>query len=150
MAMQVVSSRAELLKLMRAGRGGRRLNKHNATRIQFAGRWWHSKMEAARYVQLLLLVEREALRDLVLQPRFKFHCGRSYIADFSYTTVGQNSVTSNVVEDVKGFETKEFKIKRDLLRDEYGIAVQMVTLNSRCVNDLLAVGEAVLARVEKR
>ena len=39
-----------------------------------------------------------------------------YIADFRYKTVDDDGSTKEVVEDAKGFETADFKIKKKLMR----------------------------------
>jgi prophage tail gpP-like protein len=43
----------------------------------------------------------------------------SYIADFTYTENGQL-----VVEDTKGFRTADYKIKRKLMLQNFGIAIR--------------------------
>lgn len=45
----------------------------------------------------------------------------SYRADFEYTEDGET-----IVEDVKGFKTKEYIIKRKLLLWRYGIKIREV------------------------
>jgi hypothetical protein len=65
-----------------------------------------SKREAARYQVLKLLEQQGAIKELKLQPTFKFPMGFAYRADFSYL---RNNV--QMVEDVKGLETDVFKLK---------------------------------------
>ena len=79
-----------------------------------------SKREAQRYGELKLLVKAGLITDLKLQPKFELipkHNGNralAYIADFSYAEDGKK-----IVEDVKGMETKEFKIKKKLFEYFY-------------------------------
>lgn len=76
---------------------------------------FHSKWEAERYQQLLLLVEAGSISDLKLQVPFRLEvlgiliC--KYIADFTYIENGKE-----VAEDAKGIETAVFKLKAKLFR----------------------------------
>ncbi len=73
-----------------------------------------SKAEADRYSQLKLLERAGEITALVLQPRFICVVGGvkvcTYIADFSYYDKGRG-----VVEDVKGYCTDVFRLKRRLV-----------------------------------
>ena len=44
-----------------------------------------------------------------------------YIADFRYKMVDDDGSTKEVVEDAKGFETADFKIKKKLMKAVYQI-----------------------------
>ena len=77
--------------------------------------------EAARYKVLKEMQKRGEITALELQPKYellpKFYyrgqCVRKvvYIADFAYMTKNGQKV----IEDVKGFLTKDYKIKKKLL-----------------------------------
>ena len=84
-----------------------------------------SKAEANRYIELKMLEKARKISDLELQPKFilqeKYINNKgekiraiTYKADFCY--LEGNKI---VVEDVKGVETKEFKIKRKLFENKY-------------------------------
>ena len=84
-----------------------------------------SKAEANRYIELKLLEKSGKISDLELQPKFELQekyinnkgekiRAITYKADFCY--LEGNKI---VVEDVKGVETKEFKIKRKLFENKY-------------------------------
>lgn len=84
-----------------------------------------SKSEANRYIELKMLEKARKISDLELQPKFilqeKYINNKgekiraiTYKADFCY--LEGNKI---VVEDVKGVETKEFKIKRKLFENKY-------------------------------
>lgn len=85
-------------------------------RITFApdGKKFHSAKECARYGELKLLERGEYISNLVLQPKFKLIAGIKYIADFQYQEKGKI-----IVEDVKGFQTAEFKLKKKLFQFLY-------------------------------
>lgn len=77
-----------------------------------------SKIEAKRYKELKLMEQTGLIKDLVLQPQYELLKGFkrrgktyrkvTYIADFAYF---DNEKNRKVIEDVKGFETKDFKLK---------------------------------------
>ena len=79
-----------------------------------------SKFEAKRYCELKLLAKAGVIKGLELQPKFrliptfrkngKTYRGITYIADFAYYDENERYV----VEDVKGYKTKEYQIKRKL------------------------------------
>lgn len=78
-----------------------------------------SKKEAKRFDELLLLAKQGIIKNLTLQPEFeiistvrwnkKTLCKIKYIADFKYE---QNE--NIVVEDVKGFKTDVYQLKKRL------------------------------------
>lgn len=88
-----------------------------------------SKKEADHYLFLKSELDAGRISNLVLQPSFeiaaavyiggKKHQVRKYIADFSYT----NAAGDYVVEDVKGFKTDIYKLKKHLVMERHGIEV---------------------------
>lgn len=78
-----------------------------------------SKAEMRRYSQLKLLERAGHIARLELQPVYsvaiagKHIC--SYIADFRYFELSRPAAEQRVVEDVKGVETVEFRLKRKLV-----------------------------------
>lgn len=86
-----------------------------------------SKKEYLRFTKLLLLQKAGAIRNLTTHPIFKIvvegkDIGLSYEADFQYFEGDKN-----VVEDVKGFHTDVFKIKRKLVEALYpGLKIRIV------------------------
>jgi hypothetical protein len=101
-------------------------HKYSAKRTEVDGIMFPSKAEAARYCQLMELVRRGEIKNLKFQPVFKFACGVKYVADFSYESKGQK-----IIEDVKGQETSVFKLKRRMLKHEFGVDVVTVKMDSR-------------------
>lgn len=91
-----------------------------------------SKKEAKRYQELLQLEEAGAITDLKLQSKFELIPSQriggkvveracTYKADFVYMQDGEM-----VVEDTKGFRTKDYIIKRKLMLYMYGIRVHEI------------------------
>lgn len=119
----------------------KRRNKYGNKKAEFDGIKFASKKEARRYGELLLLRNAGHIAALKLQPKFIFtitaarrgslvtqalayDSGRyvTYIADFSY--IDKHGV--EVVEDVKGVKTREYKIKKALMWVVNGIEVKEV------------------------
>lgn len=115
------------------------MSKYNSRKTVVNGVAFDSKKEAARFGQLLLLERSGDLKDLKLQPEFtiqeafKTTDGESiravrYRADFSYlrrVKEGPDTCWERVVEDVKGYRTKDYAIKRKLM---LGMGIKVVEL----------------------
>ena len=98
--------------------------KYNNKKIEINGHVFDSKAEARRYQELALLEKAGVISGLRLQPEYelipafkKMH--RSfrktvYIADFEYVENGRK-----IVEDVKGFKTEVYKLKKKLFEYKY-------------------------------
>ena len=99
-------------------------NKYKNKKTIIDGIEFDSKAEAKRFCELRLLEKARKIKDLTLQPCFilqpsfkkngKTYRKIEYIADFQYEENGKI-----IIEDVKGMETKEFKIKRKLFEYKY-------------------------------
>ena len=89
---------------------------------------FQSRLEADRFVQLRLLEKADEITALVLQPEFQILRGfinpdtgektrsRFYVGDFQYI---DNATNKMIVEDTKGMETPEFRLKWDLVKSLY-------------------------------
>lgn len=101
-----------------------KINKYQARKTLIDGFNFDSKKEGRRYLELKFMQHAGIISDLELQPVFllqdKFqHHGKTYraikyIADFRYLKNGET-----IVEDVKGFETQVYKIKKKMLLKKY-------------------------------
>lgn len=121
----------------------RKTNKYGSKKVEVAGIVFDSKKEARRYQELLLLEKAGAIQDLQMQVKFVLIPAQrepdtigarggirkgktiekecAYIADFVYQ---ENGLT--VVEDTKGFRTKDYVIKRKLMLYVHGIRIREV------------------------
>lgn len=111
------------------------MSKYGAKKVTYDGKTFDSQKEAQRYAELRLLERGKVISDLHCQDKFelipqqKDENGRvieravNYIADFVYT---DNKTGHTVVEDTKGFRTKEYIIKRKLMLERYGIRIREV------------------------
>lgn len=97
-----------------------RASKYHAKKTVVDGIEFDSAKEARRYVKLRDMQEDGRIHGLRLQVPFEilpsFECdgvkyrGMRYIADFVYVRDGKQ-----VVEDVKGVKTPEYKLKKKLM-----------------------------------
>ena len=96
------------------------MTKYKAIRTELNGITFASKREAARYVELLLMERQGVIDRLELQPSYECTVqGRNvcrYVADFRYFCRARNRW---VTEDIKGFETPVFKLKKKLVEALY-------------------------------
>lgn len=107
--------------------------KYGNKKVVVDGIKFDSKKEAARYKELCLLERAGTIQNLKTQVKFvlipsqKGENGKvierecSYIADFVYRQNGQI-----IVEDTKGFRTKDYIIKRKLMLYVHGIKINEI------------------------
>lgn len=95
--------------------GRRSANKYRAVKTAVDGITFDSKAEARRYQELKLLKRAGEIQGFGIQPSFVLPGGVRYRPDF---IVCDKDGTLHV-EDVKGFETAAFKIKRKLYDEMY-------------------------------
>lgn len=120
-------------------------SKYKAHKVIVNGIKFDSKKEAKRYKDLLLLEQAGTIKDLQRQVKYVLIPAQyapdiigkrgghkrgkllerecSYVADFVYTDTESGQT---VVEDVKGFRTEVYKIKKKLLLERYGIQIKEV------------------------
>lgn len=90
-----------------------------------------SKKEAKRAVELQLLEKAGEIRNLRMQVKYEIiqkqdgERAAHYIADFVYERVFYERCEI-VVEDVKGFRTPEYVLKRKLMLLVHGIRIQEI------------------------
>ena len=104
------------------------MTKYHAHKTEVDGILFDSKLEAERFIQLKLLLQAGEISDLKLQPEFQIfqgyidpetgehHKSRYYFGDFQYVDKQCHKV---IVEDTKGIETPDFRLKWDLVCSIY-------------------------------
>jgi hypothetical protein len=95
--------------------------KYNNVKVEIDGIKFDSKREAKRYSELRLLANGQEITNLQLQVPFELipaqkgglrkELPMKYIADFVYYENGKR-----VIEDTKGVKTKDYVIKRKLMK----------------------------------
>jgi hypothetical protein len=97
-------------------------NKYHAVKTTVDGISFDSRAEAGRYGELKMLERAGKISGLILQPEFilvektsRVKRAVKYIGDFKYCEGGET-----IVEDVKGFKTPVYALKRSLFLSRYG------------------------------
>lgn len=97
-------------------------NKYNAHKTIIDGITFDSNKEAKRYTVLRSLQDGGYIKGLSLQVPFELipkqdgERAVKYIADFVYYDIEKQI---HIVEDVKGFKTDVYKLKRKLFKYRY-------------------------------
>ena len=103
------------------------MSKYRAKPTVIDGIRFASRKEAQRYTELRLLERAGQISELRLQvpyeliPKHGRERAIKYIADFVYNEGGKT-----IVEDVKGYRTDVYKLKRRLMYERYGIEIREV------------------------
>ena len=108
------------------------LSKYHSKKAVVNGIEFDSRKEARRYSDLVLLERAGMITDLQRQVKFELIPSQridgkvversvTYVADFLYKQHGKT-----VVEDTKGFKTKDYIIKRKLMLYIHGIRVKEI------------------------
>ncbi len=96
--------------------------KYGSRKTEHAGRVFDSQREANRFAELDLMLRAGEIVCLALQVPFQLSPTVRYVADFVYRTRGG----AWVVEDAKGVRTKEYSLKKRLMKDLLGIEIKEV------------------------
>ena len=92
------------------------------------GNYWHAQGEYKRWCDLKLLEKAGEISALSRQIKFELSVNNlhicSYIPDFSYFAKDKSIM---IHEDFKGLETREFKIKKRLMKAIYNIDIKITT-----------------------
>jgi hypothetical protein len=114
-----------------------RRNKYSNKKVIIDGHKFDSQAEAKHYYFTLKpAVERGEIRNLELQPRVRCEINGKkvcdYIADFRYlhqTKIGpKGQIGCQVIEDVKGYKTDIYRLKKKLVEALYpGTVIQEIS-----------------------
>ena len=104
-------------------------NKYNAKKTEFMGYKFDSKWEAESYGQLASMQMAGVVEDLERQVKFDIivndHKICKYIADFVYILTHENGKKEKIIEDAKGVQTTDFKIKKKLMKAVFDIEIKI-------------------------
>lgn len=86
-----------------------------------------SKKEANRYCLLKVMQRGGVIDKLELQPAYRLEVNGTlvckYVADFRYVDL---QTGETLVEDAKGFKTREYNLKKKLMKAVHGIEIREV------------------------
>lgn len=101
-------------------------SKYKNKKVTVNGKVFDSKKEAKRYCELIKLEQAGLIKDLETQKKFllldtfrkngKIYKQINYYADFVYYNIYEKKT---IVEDVKGYRTEVYKIKKKLFEYKY-------------------------------
>ena len=104
-------------------------SKFGAKKTVVDGITFDSKWESERYGQLKAMERGGIVTDLELQVKYDIVINDikicKYIADFVYKEESPDGKIREIVEDAKGFETPEFKLKKKLMKAVHGIDIYL-------------------------
>lgn len=102
-------------------------SKYGNTETEVDGIKFDSKKEADRYRKLLIMQKAGEIGLIQMQVEYELNPGGThslkYLADFVYVV---SATGEKVVEDVKGFRTREYKKKRRLMKKVHGIVIKEI------------------------
>lgn len=110
------------------------MSKYGAKKVTVDGITFDSQKEAYRWCELKLMERGKVISDLRRQVKFDLlpaqkYKGQTverpvtYVADFTYT---DRKTGEFIVEDTKGFKTKEYIMKRKMMLYFHGIRIREV------------------------
>ena len=104
-------------------------SKFGAKKTVVDGITFDSKWESERYGQLKAMERGGIVTDLELQVKYDIVINDikicKYIADFVYKEESPDGKIREIVEDAKGFETPEFKLKKKLMKAVHNIDIYL-------------------------
>ena len=104
-------------------------SKYGAKKTVVDGITFDSKWESERYGQLKAMERGGLVTELELQVPYIIEVNDQkickYIADFRYKLEHANNTIEDIVEDAKGVETPEFKLKKKLMKAVFNIEIYL-------------------------
>lgn len=99
--------------------------KYKNKKVEYDGKVFDSKKEYLRYRELEVLLKQGIIGLLECQVSYELNPGGthslSYIADFRYVLA---ETGETIVEDTKGYKTREYLKKRRLMKKVHGIMIK--------------------------
>lgn len=104
-----------------------RQHKYNARQTVVDGITFPSRKQANRYQELMLLLKAGEIMNLELEKTIPLIVNGQlickYRCDFVYIKLPWHSTGSVVYEDVKGYATNEYRLKKKLMKAIYNIEI---------------------------
>ena len=110
-------------------KGYRKYNKYGAQKTKFMGYTFDSRWEAERWGELTAMERGGSIKDLERQIKYDIVVNGEkickYVADFRYNQIEEDGSQKEIVEDAKGVETADFKLKKKLMKAVHGIEIKL-------------------------
>jgi len=110
-------------------KGYRKYNKYGAQKTKFMGYTFDSRWEAERWGELTAMERGGSIKDLERQIKYEIVVNGEkickYVADFRYNQIEEDGSQKEIVEDAKGVETADFKLKKKLMKAVHGIEIKL-------------------------
>ena len=107
----------------------RRPNKYFAKKTVAMGLKFDSRWEAERWGQLKAMERAGVVTQLERQITYELSINDvkicNYIADFRYLLEEEDGLSRLVVEDAKGIQTPEFRLKKKMMKAIYNIDIYL-------------------------
>lgn len=105
-----------------ANRRGGRVSKYGNIRVEADGQKFDSKAERGRWMDLRLLETAGEIKDLTRQITYPLEVNGVHICDYKadFVYIEKDEL---VVEDTKGYRTREFMLKAKLMLACHGITI---------------------------
>lgn len=97
-------------------------SKYKNIRVKIDGHTFDSKKESEYYLKLKNQLQMGIIKCFAVQPKFLLPGGIIYKADFM---IIDNDDLGKVI-DIKGFETKEFKLKEKLFNNYFNYKLEVI------------------------
>lgn len=94
-------------------------SKFNAKKTEIDGIRFDSKKESERYLELKTLQQAGEIYGLELQVNFPIYIGKTKVCTYRADFVYNNCKGEKIIEDVKGYKTPTYKLKKKLFEACY-------------------------------
>ncbi len=99
-------------------------SKYRAVRTSCGLHEHPSKKEASRCIELRFMEKHGLIKELRFQPEFDLGGGVKYRADFRYFERQLQGVWVEIIEDVKGYLSAIYKLKRKMMKNVLGVEIR--------------------------
>lgn len=99
-------------------------SKFKNKRTFYNGRWYDSKKESKRAFELDSLKKAGVVKEWTPQVRYKFQHNSVVIGTYVLDFLVEYSDGTIEYEDVKGYKTDVYKLKKKLMKAFYGIDIK--------------------------
>lgn len=106
-----------------ASKRGGRVSKYGNIKVEADGQHFDSKAERGRWMDLRLLETAGEIKELQRQVTYPLGFNGVHICDYraDFVYLGKDGL---IVEDTKGYRTREFMLKAKLMLACHGITIQ--------------------------